>query len=1057
MEAIRQAIFNSPTKKTNVVNQRSSTVLTSKNPSGIKAGPKSARTNAVDKKKLSGPASKMRLSGPASKMGVSGPASKMGVSGPTKVHPALRPPANAAAPSQNLKMLAPQVHTSAQAPIIKKKSLNLKTVVVPALYSLKELGLKKKNLREGIQKIETKNILKPTITTKESEKIVMRQKIQEPTALTKIHEIKTADHKSQIKIKPMHQLETKAQVKNQQKITPEPKQLKIEEKTKLQPKTTLVDDDDDDSDIEVEEINIVSKSEQPNSLQLEGGNSQSNLVISGIMKQVEELETTLKLNVAKKDGELQVERQIVEQLRRKNEILELRDKKRKEALEKRETEASKEIEKRNHEIETLQSFSASISQKLAQRQEEMETMKSFTKKNSDLMSQKLAQKQNEVSALNKKFGKMTTDLENLQKWKSAQAEKEKESLKKLIQGNLAKDLIYKQKIEALEKGNKVKDDLITNHEKAIESSEIKIADKDRLAKDLKLKVSKLITEFTKGFKDKDEQLKSKIQEIHESSSEIDQLKVRISVLDKNVLEKDKEIENKDLMNKRQASIIGDLSKKLDSFKAQNDQRENHEVTRQQEVDFRIESLEKRNAENMLITKQLQQKLSKLKTIQANGFTINNNDIFEDKLDEYIYTFYGTKQMNEPLMLTYSWPVLSVNVDPSFLKKQQKEDAKEPKISQFHVQVKPLMISYCWPLLPFVQKVKIYSIPCRGVKRKSSLTSSSKRSRLSEDTFHIPNVSLFQTIEQVTVLEDLTAFIDAPFYSFYKNRIVNRSNPSHNWPIVPFEQVNNRKRKSEDMVQSEVKIIKLDGELESQEDCAKEMTCEIIHDILDFVQFPGKHASEFVTTIIEEIMERSEKIVTKNWPVMIYRPKHDIKGRIQMDTLKRRNNITICNSKVSRQDILKVNISFQDKIPFFDIIPKLRMNSRKCSEQVYKTWPVMIYQEKNIIQKVLEIKVVEEVYDDKTKVEVLDERISDTETVKDLLEKSTSDDLDSSIELTLKDSLFDSKSLKRKCEEYPDFDNSKKTKLQDHLKNADEIMDEMLDYVVSFVDIKHLLI
>jgi len=473
--------------------------------------------------------------------------------------------------------------------------------------------------------------------------------------------------------------------------------------TKNLPK--VQDVDDDDSDIEVEEINIISK---PNV----GQDGTGNVVIVGIMKQVEELEKTLKSNIATKEAELKQERKTVDQLKKINEMLELRDNKRKESLEKLSQESSKQIEEKNSQIESLQTFS---------------------RKNNDLMAKKFSQKQEEINVLQENLKKVLKDLKSLQNWKECQIEKEKGNLKKLVQASAEKESHYNQIVKDLHLKIKEKDEKINNVEKNNDALQKKIADKDNIAKEMKHKVGSLVAEFTKAIKERDEKLDNKKKEALENSGKIDQLSTDKANLQKEIVLKDAEMKSISLQNAKQAKLLKDKSKKIELISTQIANREQlHQITMKQLQDKNCQ-IKRQNENKNAHIKKLQNQLVKIKTMKVNEVAMCDEDLFEDKLEKSMYESLRIGKVAKPLMLTYVLPVLKVEVDPNFLQSQTKEeDSEEKPLKQFHIQEKPLMVTYLWPMQTLQSKVKTNSVVCKGTKRTLSQDDfQNKRMRVSE--------------------------------------------------------------------------------------------------------------------------------------------------------------------------------------------------------------------------------------------------------------------------------------------------------------------------------------
>merc|ERR1711874_295215 len=99
-------------------------------------------------------------------------------------------------------------------------------------------------------------------------------------------------------------------------------------------------------------------------------------------------------------------------------------------------------------------------------------------------------------------------------------------------------------------------------DKKIETLGKQIIEKDKLAKDLKLKVSKLINEFTKGFKEKEEELSMMNKKCLEKSNKIKIFVEYIKNLKDILANKDEEISTKMQAEKEHSDILNELFKKI---------------------------------------------------------------------------------------------------------------------------------------------------------------------------------------------------------------------------------------------------------------------------------------------------------------------------------------------------------------------------------------------------------------------------------------------------------------------------------------------------------------
>merc|ERR1712096_585529 len=232
------------------------------------------------------------------------------------------------------------------------------------------------------------------------------------------------------------------------------------------------------------ENNVLEMVQERFGLKLDGVTAKNKTALAKIMEQVEGIEHCLKLENQEKEDELQrqideLEQQKManEQLKKNNEILENCQSKIKDTMADREEEMMREIIAKNGQIEEL---------------------KIFSMKNTDFLNGRISLKDEEALERN----------ENIEKLKAILGEKDN-----LLQESFDQQSVYQEKIKEYENSDRLKDelmdDMMINHKNEIEALGHKISDKDRIAKDLKLKVSKLIAEFTKEFKEKDEEIKTK--------------------------------------------------------------------------------------------------------------------------------------------------------------------------------------------------------------------------------------------------------------------------------------------------------------------------------------------------------------------------------------------------------------------------------------------------------------------------------------------------------------------------------------------------------------------
>jgi len=831
--------------------------------------------------------------------------------------------------------LTPETNNSG--PNIKStNSINLKSISISALSNLAELNrlgrqlstdAKKKPMKIKQKSGQIKPIIKPKVDLTDNDSDVVRnikQIIQEKCDLTGDDCDLTGDVGDFVKdIKPIIQLKDIGDVTQNNKPT-------IHQDVDLS----------DDSDMEIEEIKIVAKTNDPQVLNFPAS---QDVFVETIMNQVEDLESTLGSQIKQKDEELLKERELIELLKMKNSILENKEQEKKlegEKLENKTIELSKILTQKENEMDILNQknklkeqerklekvknedkiidliktltkkenemlilnenvkvlkeerklekeknkfeaneFSKILSQKekiidLKEEESKLAAEKHKNKtselsKKYNILYKKVTQKEDELKMLNKKFSKVSEEFKILKKSSDKQVKTEKESMKKIIEENMSKTTTFNKKISIFEKSTKESNDTIAKLNKTNVSLNKKLVKKDHLISEMKLNISKLTSEFTKGYKDRDNQLESNFKEIQEITSKNDNLLTKVSAIEKDVATKNKEVTNlkkdnaqkdkkimaleqeldtkdtelstKTLMNSRQATLIGDLSKNVSTLEkdvslkqqkifilekdfvakvdelatkntmnnrqasilgelsknledlsnSKNDLEKIHVLTTKQhnELTNRFENLQECYQQTFFIKKHLQDKLYTIKTLRANNKNLEDEDIFEDKLEQALYNSKREAKIEGPLMLTYNWPVLSIEVD-SRIWKDSKKEVKKKAFKQFHIETVSLMLTYLWPVVPFHIKTGAVNPVCKTSKRKIEEDFvSNKRPRLSGET----NIMF-------------------PYFSLFEETLVDRSNDSlnlftKNWPMVKYEPYSklNLKRKQIDKPKENKKI------------------------------------------------------------------------------------------------------------------------------------------------------------------------------------------------------------------------------------------------------------